>query len=60
MSFDIWDATRLRDIEDRQRQELNVLKEIIRKQDRQIAILERILKALESQKDIWGRSNADY
>ena len=60
MSFDIWDATRLRDIEDRQRQELNVLKEIIRKQDRQIALLEGILRSLESQKDIWGRSNADY
>ena len=60
MSFDIWDATRLRDIEDRQRQELNVLKDIIRKQDRQIALLEGILRALESQKDIWGRSNADY
>ena len=60
MSFDIWDATRLRDIEDRQRQELATLKEIVRKQDRQIAILERILRALESQRDIWGRSNADY
>jgi hypothetical protein len=60
MSFDIWDATRLRDIEDRQRQELNVLKDIIRKQDRQIALLEGILRSLESQKDIWGRSNADY
>ena len=60
MSFDIWDATRLRDIEDRQRQELATLKEIVRKQDRQIALLEGILRALESQKDIWGRSNADY
>ena len=60
MSFDIWDATRLRDIEDRQRQELETLKDIIRKQDRQIALLEGILRALESQKDIWGRSNADY
>ena len=60
MSFDIWDATRLRDIEDRQRQELETLKDIIRKQDRQIALLEGILRALESQKDIWGRTNADY
>ena len=48
MSFDIWDATRLREIENRQRQELENLKEIIRKQDRQIALLEGILRALES------------
>ena len=51
---------KLQQIERAQRQELENLKDIIRKQDRQIAILERILKALESQKDIWGRSNADY
>lgn len=60
MSFDAWDTERLRRMEEKQRQELENLKDIIRKQDRQIAILERILKALESQKDIWGRSNADY
>ena len=60
MSLSIWDTQRLIDIEDNQRQELNTLKEIIRKQDRQIALLEGILRALESQKDIWGRSNADY
>ena len=51
---------KLQEIERAQRQELESLKEIIRKQDRQIAILEGILRALESQKDIWGRSNADY
>lgn len=56
----MYDSYMLRGIEEKQRQELEALKEIIRKQDRQIAILERILKALESQKDIWGRSNADY
>ena len=60
MSLSIWDTQRLIDIEDEQRQQLKSLKEIIRKQDRQIALLEGILKALESQKDIWGRSNADY
>ena len=51
---------KLQQIERAQRQELENLKEIIRKQDRQIALLEGILRALESQKDIWGRSNADY
>lgn len=60
MSFDVWDTERMKRMEEKQRQELENLKDIIRKQDRQIAILERILKALESQKDIWGRSNADY
>jgi len=48
VSFSIWDAERLRSIEDKQRQELEALKEIIRKQDRQIAILEGILRTLES------------
>lgn len=51
---------KLQQIERAQRQELENLKDIIRKQDRQIAILEKILKALESQKDVWGRSDADY
>lgn len=51
---------KLQQIERAQRQELENLKDIIRKQDRQIALLEGILRALESQKDIWGRSNADY
>ena len=60
MSFDVWDTERMKRMEEKQRQELENLRDIIRKQDRQIAILERILKALESQKDIWGRSNADY
>lgn len=60
MSLSMWDAERLRSMEDKQRQELATLKEIVRKQDRQIALLEGILRALESQKDIWGRSNADY
>ena len=60
MSFSIWDAQKLDNIEHKQRQELEILKDIIRKQDRQIALLEGILRALESQKDIWGRSNADY
>ena len=60
MSWSIWDAERLRSMEDRQRQEVESLKEIIRKQDRQIALLEGILRSLESQKDIWGRSDADY
>ena len=60
MSLSMWDVERLRKMEDRQRQQLENLKEIIRKQDRQIALLEGILRSLESQKDIWGRSNADY
>lgn len=60
MSFDAWDTERLRRMEDKQRQELENLKDIIRKQDRQIALLEGILRTLESQKDIWGRSNVDY
>lgn len=60
MSFDAWDTERLRRMEDKQRQELENLKDIIRKQDRQIALLEGILRALESQKDVWGRSDADY
>ena len=60
MSFEYFDSERLRNINNRQTTEMNLLNEIIRKQDRQIAILERILKALESQKDIWGRSDADY
>jgi len=51
---------RLLSLEERQQKELNTLKEIIRKQDRQIALLEGILRALESQKDIWGRNDADY
>ena len=51
---------KLQQIERAQRQELENLKDIIRKQDRQIALLEGILRSLESQKDIWGRSNADY
>lgn len=51
---------KLQEIERAQRQELENLKDIIRKQDRQIALLEGILRALESQKDIWGRSDADY
>ena len=51
---------KLQEIERAQRQELESLKEIIRRQDRQIALLEGILRALESQKDIWGRGNADY
>lgn len=56
----MYDSYMLRGIEEKQRQELEILKDIIRKQDRQIALLEGILRALESQKDIWGRSNADY
>lgn len=51
---------KLQQIERAQRQELEALKEIIRKQDRQIALLEGILRSLENQKDIWGRSDADY
>jgi hypothetical protein len=51
VSFSIWDAERLRSIEYKQRQELEALKEIIRKQDRQIALLEGILRALESRID---------
>lgn len=60
MSFDVRDTERMKRMETKQRQELESLKEIIRKQDRQIALLEGILRSLESQKDIWGRSNADY
>ena len=39
---------KLQQIERAQRQELENLKEIIRRQDRQIALLEGILRALES------------
>ena len=60
MSFEYFDSERLRNINNRQITEMNLLNEIIRKQDRQIALLEGILRTLESQKDIWGRSNADY
>ena len=60
MSLTFIEHNRLLSLEERQQKELNTLKEIIRKQDRQIALLEGILRALESQKDIWGRSNADY
>ncbi len=60
MSLTYIEHNRLLSLEERQQKELNALKEIIRKQDRQIALLEGILRALESQKDIWGRSNADY
>lgn len=56
----MYDSYMLRGIEEKQRQEIEALKEIIRKQDRQIALLEGILRALESQKDVWGRSDADY
>ena len=60
MSLTFIEHNRLLSLEERQQKELNALKEIIRKQDRQIALLEGILRALESQKDIWGRGNADY
>ena len=60
MSFEYFDSERLRNINNRQTTEMNLLNEIIRKQDRQIALLEGILRALESQKDIWGRNDADY
>jgi hypothetical protein len=60
VSLTFIEHNRLLTIEERQQKELNTLREIIRKQDRQIALLEGILRALESQKDIWGRSNADY
>lgn len=56
----MYDSYMLRGIEEKQRQELESLKDIIRKQDRQIALLEGILHSLENQKDIWGRSDADY
>lgn len=48
MSLSMWDVERLRNMEDRQRQQLENIKEIIRKQDREIALLEGILRALES------------
>lgn len=60
MSLTFTEHNRLLSLEERQQKELNALKEIISKQDHQIALLEGILRALESQKDIWGRSNADY
>ena len=60
MSLTYIEHNRLLSLEERQQKELNTLKEIIRKQDRQIALLEGILRALESQKDIWGRNDADY
>lgn len=41
----------LSDIEERQRKELKELKEISRKQDRHIAILERIVRILERRED---------
>lgn len=48
MSLTFTEHNRLLSIEERQQKELNALKEIIRKQDRQIALLEGILRALES------------
>ena len=60
MSFEYFDSERLRNINNRQTTEMNLLNEIIRRQDRQIALLEKILHCLESQKDIWGRNDADY
>ena len=57
-TYDEW--IKLRHIENYQRKQFEAINEIIRKQDRQIALLEGVLRALESQKDIWGRSNADY
>ena len=60
MSFDWSNYERLKRMEDKQRQEAESLREIIRRQDRQIALLEKILHCLESQKDIWGRNDADY
>lgn len=48
MSLTFTEHNRLLSIEERQQKELNALKEIIRKQDRQIAILEGILRTLES------------
>lgn len=47
----MYDSYMLRGIEEKQRQELESLKEIIRKQDRQIALLEGILRALEREID---------
>lgn len=58
LTYDEW--LKLRHIEEYQRKQFEAINDIIRKQDRQIALLEGILRALESQKDIWGRSNADY
>ena len=54
MSLTFIEHNRLLSLEERQQKELNTLKEIIRKQDRQIALLEGILRALKSQKDVWG------
>ena len=51
MSLSILERKKLMDMEWRQREELDALKEIIRKQERQIAILERILRALERSCD---------
>ena len=58
MTYDEW--RKLCHIEDYQRKQFEAINDIIRKQDRQIALLKGILKALESQKDICGRSDADY
>lgn len=46
LTFDEW--TKLRRIEDYQRKQFEAINDIIRKQDRQIALLEGILRALES------------
>jgi hypothetical protein len=38
-------------MEERQQKELNALKEIVRNQDKQIALLERIVRILERRED---------
>lgn len=52
LTYDEW--LKLRHIEEYQRKQFEAINDIIRKQDRQIALLEGILRALKSQKDIWG------
>ncbi len=51
MSLTFIEHNRLLSMEERQQKELNALKEIVRNQDKQIAILERIVRILERRED---------
>lgn len=51
MSLTFIEHNRLLSMEERQQKELNAIKEIVRNQDKQIALLERIVRILERRED---------
>lgn len=51
MSWDMTEWRKINTIESEQRQQLRLLKQMSEKQDRQIALLERIVSALENRQD---------